>query len=114
MGGVESSVKIGIDERVPCFRAEALHRAIARICSARVHEDIDTPELLHRFFHQQLHLLGARDIGASNRDVTSLLSQLLFQRFQSPLTARRCHDMCALTSEEHCGRSTYAAGGPKN
>ena len=56
MRGVEGSIEICIDERVPYFRREALHRPILGIGPAGEDQDIDSSEFCQRFLRQLLHV----------------------------------------------------------
>ena len=79
MRSVEGSVEICIDERVPYFGGEPLHRPVASIRPAREHQDIDPSEFFQRCLRKQLHVFYFGSVSSPHGNIALLSRQFLLE-----------------------------------
>src|ERR1700679_3324578 len=101
MRGIEGSIEICIDERIPYFRSEPLHRPILSIGPAGEDQDIDPPEFFQRYLRQLLHIFYAGGVSTPHSNVALFSCQFLLERLQPVFAPRSCHDFRPLPREEH-------------
>jgi len=77
-GHVDNAIKVGVNQRLESLRAQLLERrniAVARV----VHDDIETPERVHRYLHCCIGRILIGDVKASGANLIAILLHQIFK-----------------------------------
>jgi len=106
-GDVKRAAEIDGDHHVPELGSQALERAILDVRAGGVDEDVDAAVFGENLLRQFLHIRHAGSVGGDGLNRRELLPQ----RVQAILAARRGDDVGAFTGEQGGGGAADSAGG---
>ena len=108
-GHVDDAIEVGVHHRLESLRAQLLERrdiAVARV----IHDDIETPERVHRHLHGRIGRLLIRHVEGSG---ANLIAVLLHQIFEAARVAGRRDEAiarCEHSFSDVAAQAACAAG----